>query len=261
MSLAMLEEARKEGVEEAILTFHFYPEEPDQLERAKDAFEKLNIALGRPADAASSEGSAESAGGEKLEALKNPTQQLQASQQVAADISKAPRLQLGNEILFDSRSLEHVQSGRALTLADSRYVLLEFMPSDPYEKLEKAVRSFRMAGYRPVLAHVERYSALRLDEIMPIKQLIEGGAIIQVNARNFDTGRFDLAGSKKQKKLIHLIELGLVHVIADDSHNLDERKPCMGTVMDKLRSKGLDEKTINRIFYENPRKILRNESI
>ncbi len=229
MSLAMLEEARREGVEEAILTFHFYPEEQDQLERAKDAFEKLNIALGRQADAAS--------------------------------LGKAPRLHLGNEILFDSRSLEHVQSGRALTLAGSRYVLLEFMPSDPYEKLETAVRSFRMAGYRPVLAHVERYSALKLDEIMPIKQLIEGGAIIQVNARNFDTGRFDLAGSKKQKKLIHLIELGLVHVIADDSHNLEERKPCMGTVMDKLRSKGLDEKTINRIFYENPAKILRNESI
>ncbi len=221
MSLKMLAQAREEGIEEAILTFHFYPEEPDQLERAKDAFEKLNIALGQ----------------------------------------QTPRLKLGNEILYDSRSLEHVQSGRALTLAGSRYVLLEFMPSDPYEKLETAVRSFRMAGYRPVLAHVERYAALRLDEIMPIKQLIEGGALIQVNARNFDTGRFDLSGNKKQKKLIHLIELGLVHVIADDSHNLDERKPCMGTAMDKLRSKGVAEDILRRIFFENPQKILHNENI
>ena len=59
----------------------------------------------------------------------------------------------------DTRQL--LKEGKLLTLADSRYVLLEFLPGTAYSKIFSAVRQMQMAGYVPILAHVERYHVLR----------------------------------------------------------------------------------------------------
>lgn len=220
MAVSMLRESKKEGVEEIILTFHFYPGKTDQQAAALDAFDRLKKTVAE---------------------------------------EDLPKLHLGNEILYDSRSLDDVKCGRALTLGGSEYVLLEFMPGDPFEKLENAVRSFKVSGYRTVIAHAERYAAL--NDAALFRRLIEGGAVIQVNSGSFNSGMFNISAGKKTKKLLKLLELGLIHVVADDTHNLEDRKPRMGSVMDRLRAKGIDEKLINRVFFENPRSILKNENI
>ena len=50
--------------------------------------------------------------------------------------------------------------GELLTLADSRYVLVEFMPWVPYSEIQD-VSGHIQYQYRPILAHVERYDVLR----------------------------------------------------------------------------------------------------
>ena len=77
----------------------------------------------------------------------------------------------------DTRQL--LKEGKLLTLADSRYILLEFMPGTPYSKIYSAVRQMQTTGYIPILAHVERYHVLR--EEGRIDELIEAGARIQMN--------------------------------------------------------------------------------
>ncbi len=220
MAVSMLRESKKEGAEEIVLTFHFYPEKTGQQAAAFEAFDRL--------------------------------------QKTAAE-ENLPKLHIGNEILYDSGSLEYVKCGRALTLGGSKYVLVEFMPGDPFEKLEKAVRSFKLSGYRMVIAHAERYAAL--NDAALFRRLIEGGAVIQVNSGSFNPGAFNISAGKKTKKLLKLLELGLIHVVADDTHNLEDRKPRMGSIMDRLRARGTDEKLINRVFFENPGRILKNENI
>ena len=66
----------------------------------------------------------------------------------------------GNYV-FGRYKTKLLKEGKLLTLADSRYVLLEFLPGTAYSKIFSAVRQMEMAGYVPILAHVERYHVLR----------------------------------------------------------------------------------------------------
>ena len=67
----------------------------------------------------------------------------------------------GHETYYYEGLAEALKSGQALTLAGSRYVLVEFDPGVSYRQLYQGVRKLIMARYVPVLAHVERYLCLR----------------------------------------------------------------------------------------------------
>ena len=58
---------------------------------------------------------------------------------------------------------EWIEEGRVHTLADSSYVLIEFSPAVEKRELTDAVKNICSFGYRPVLAHVERYDCLVRD--------------------------------------------------------------------------------------------------
>lgn len=73
------------------------------------------------------------------------------------------------------------EKGRRLTLAGSRYVLVEFSNSDEKSYIEERVRSLLMNGFIPIIAHAERYKATRSD-IRFLEELREAGAYIQINA-------------------------------------------------------------------------------
>ena len=85
----------------------------------------------------------------------------------------------GQEIMYSVDTRQLLKEGKLLTLADSRYILLEFMPGTPYSKIYSAVRQMQTTGYIPILAHVERYHVLR--EEGRLDELIEAGARIQMN--------------------------------------------------------------------------------
>ena len=56
------------------------------------------------------------------------------------------QLYLGHEIYYTEDTLEDLDEKRALTLAESRYVLIEFLPSVMYSEILNAVRKLKMAG-------------------------------------------------------------------------------------------------------------------
>ena len=59
--------------------------------------------------------------------------------------------------------LEKLDRGELLTLAASSYVLVEYLPSVSYGALFRSLRTLRLDGYLPILAHAERYGALRTE--------------------------------------------------------------------------------------------------
>ena len=67
------------------------------------------------------------------------------------------RLYAGQECFYYSGLLEQLKEGRALTLAGSRYVLVEFSPDCIYSQLFYGLSELIRGGYLPVLAHFERY--------------------------------------------------------------------------------------------------------
>lgn len=117
---------------------------------------------------------------------------------------------LGQEIFVTDALRSQLKSGRVLTLNGTRYVLIEFDYEKPCEVCE-TVYELVQAGYIPVVAHIERYSYLSVDDAIEVKQT---GGLIQVNA--------DSIVGENRKRYYGLIKklfrLGLVDFVASDVH-------------------------------------------
>lgn len=175
-------------------------------------------------------------------------------QKEAYDINKDMRILLGNEIFYSESVIEDLKRGKALTLAGSRYVLVEFSISESYNTIYNAVTKLINNGYWPVLAHAERYICLykRTDLI---KELIKAGCYIQVNASG-------IVGNILNSKAVYLRKLissGLVHFLGSDCHDCNIRPPIMETAVRYMIKKC--DINLSEILYENPFKILENNYI
>lgn len=176
-------------------------------------------------------------------------------QKEATKIDKEFRIYLGNELMYSDSLLEDVKEKKALTLADSRYVLIEFSTRISYEAMYKAMRNFITSGYSPIIAHVERYECLKhKDEL--ILELIELGCYIQMNSSSLRGGVLNIEAKRQGK----LVQGGMVHLIASDSHDMNYRVPLMKDIVNSLMKK-TDHKIMEDIFIHNPRKILENKYI
>jgi protein-tyrosine phosphatase len=89
----------------------------------------------------------------------------------------------GCEIYYTHEVPELLSEKKLPVLAGSRYVLVEFSPVTEYIYITNALRNIMLAGYSPIVAHVERYMAVT-KEIGRIEELIDMGAYIQVNAKS-----------------------------------------------------------------------------
>lgn len=165
------------------------------------------------------------------------------------------RIYLGNE-LFNSHSLEDkLARGEVLTMADTSYVLVEFLPSDTYRELQSAVRRLRMAGYSPIIAHAERYTCL-LKEPALTEELVDLGCYIQINTASV-TGENGYAAKRYVKKLL---KYELVHFLGTDTHDLGKRKPAMKKCLAYIAGKYGKEYAL-RIGRENALRLLENYPI
>lgn len=161
---------------------------------------------------------------------------------------------LGNEIFYSSGVLEALKKGEALTLNYTQYILIEFAPYVELLTIKKAVQELQMAGYFPILAHIERYECLKKEE--NVRNLVDMGAYIQVNASSL-TGRL---GMRTQWYLKKLMRHELVHVVATDAHGSKERRPRIQDAAGYIRKKaGID--FCRKVTEENPEKIIKGEKI
>lgn len=162
-----------------------------------------------------------------------PDRLREKAHKLAAEAGKiAPDLKilLGQEILYFDSMTEQLQKGQALTLADSRYVLVEFMPQTSYKKLYQGVRKIMMAGYHPVIAHVERYDALRDEGQM--EELAATGCVLQMNYRSLQGGLLDRNARWCRKQ----IKDGRIGLLGTDAHHRDFRTPEIQPSLRWLRS-------------------------
>lgn len=137
----------------------------------------------------------------------------------AVDIDSEFRIFLGQEILYFDSMVERLQEGHALTLAGSRHVLVEFLPKTPYKKIYQGVRKIMMAGYYPVIAHVERYEALRNESNM--EELAETGCMMQMNYRSLQGTILNRNVRWCRRQVLD----GRISLFGTDAHHRDFRTP------------------------------------
>lgn len=157
---------------------------------------------------------------------------------------------LGCECHRYSGMADDIEKGILPTLAGSRYVLTEFSSLDSFSKIRAIIYELTSAGYIPVVAHVERYSALT-ECIDHVQDMIELGAKIQINAASL----LGKQGRKVKRFCKKLMKKELVHYIASDAHNLKTRPFLLRECADYVAKKW-GKTTARRIFIENPSKII-----
>lgn len=173
-------------------------------------------------------------------------------QKEATKLNSDMKILLGNELYYSEGIVDALKSKKALTLAESRYVLVEFSVRVLYEIIYRGLGELIRAGYIPILAHVERYHCLdRRDDL--IRELIKSGSYIQLNSNSLSGGLFDARAAFNRK----LVNMGYIHFIASDCHDDKIRIPNMLSVVGKLQKK-CDESILDQIFMRNPLHILEN---
>ena len=171
------------------------------------------------------------------------------------DIMPDLKILLGNEIYCREGVLRSITEGRALTLADTDYILLEFSTRISYKDLFGYIKAITGQHYRPIIAHVERYGCLYRKEDL-IKELIGAGAYIQMNTESLPGGSFNRQAAYCRS----LLEKGYVHFLGTDCHDMQTRKPQMQTDLSKIKYARYEEQ-INKIMLHNIDCLLANKWI
>ena len=122
----------------------------------------------------------------------------------------------GHEVYYVPGIVESLKSGQVLSLAGTRYVLVEFKPASPYQELFRAAREFCDAGYIPIYAHVERYRCLR--DMNKMQELKGMGVLFQMNVKTFQGGIFD----KESRRAKRYLKKEKIDFLASDMHDVLE---------------------------------------
>lgn len=158
---------------------------------------------------------------------------------------KGITLYLGSEI-YISEKLPNLDFSK-FTMGRKNYLLLEFSVYNP-SPIADIIHAFKVRGYKTIIAHIERYNYLDIDDYNEFKSM---GALFQINSSSIENNR----KNKYYKKTIKLLKMGYVDFVASDCHNLDSRPQNLRFAYDKaIRIVGIDE--TKKIFYENQVKYL-----
>ncbi|MCD7823881.1 MAG: protein tyrosine phosphatase [Oscillospiraceae bacterium] len=177
-------------------------------------------------------------------------------QKEAWKISPRFTVGLGNELLNGPAIVDALQTGRALTLAGTRYILVEFLPGDSYHTIYQALRNYMMHGYIPVVAHMERYGALakqygRMDELRRM------GVYFQMNTES-------LAGNIFQRKAAYhrrLVTDGYIQFLGSDMHRMDRRVPLMQKALGYVPQDFWESRSGKAVLEDNPKRMLKDEFV
>jgi protein-tyrosine phosphatase len=130
-----------------------------------------------------------------------------------------PQVICGAEVAYYP-GIGRLEGFEQLTIGNSKLLLLE-MPVAKWT--EYTVRELGelsgTSGLTIVLAHIERYLGLQNRDV--IDRLCENGLLMQVNASFFNT-----LGTRH--KAFKLLQVGNIHFIGSDCHNMETRPPRIG---------------------------------
>ncbi|WDF56320.1 tyrosine-protein phosphatase [Mucilaginibacter sp. KACC 22063] len=115
------------------------------------------------------------------------------------------------EHYFDESFEDRIANRQFLTMGDD-YVLFELSFANKPPNVIEIIQKMTVAGYKPILAHPERYSYLSIEEAANIR---EWGCLLQLNTISL-TGYY---GAHIKQAAEKLIDAGLVDLISSDMHH------------------------------------------
>lgn len=162
------------------------------------------------------------------------------------------RLVTGADAHIVPNMVSGLRAGEILSLADTRYVLVEPPHHVAPPRLEHFFFDLLAAGYVPILTHPERLTWIegRYDTFV---QLFRAGVWMQVTAGSL-TGVF---GRRAKYWAERMLNEALVHILASDAHGARRRPPDLAEGR-AAAAKWLGEEEAEQLVYVRPCAILEN---
>ncbi|NID12781.1 tyrosine-protein phosphatase [Fibrivirga algicola] len=118
------------------------------------------------------------------------------------------------EYMVDELFVKRMQADDLLSFGAERYVLIETGWASLPMQLSTWLFQMQVHGYKPILAHPERYSYFR-GKLESLAELREQGCLLQLNLMSL-AGRY---GQEARRMAHALIQLGLVDFVSSDLHS------------------------------------------
>ncbi len=273
-SLELIRQDVEQGAHAIIATPHYYVQYPTDPARIRAKLATIEEALGiggQPAASLAQTGDApsstsasqttDSAAAQPTPSSSQTTDATAAHPTPSASEANASALDVhlyaGNEVLWFDSMTERLQSGEILTLADSHYTLIEFYPEESYQTILRAIRNVRNAGYRPIIAHAERFKAIQEHGLAEVRDL---GAYVQLSTEPLShkglSGLFDRETKFIQKALRNQE----ADFLGTDMHRTDRRPPVLRDAIDWIQ-KNLDADYADAVLQRNAQAIVRDEEL
>jgi protein-tyrosine phosphatase len=146
-----------------------------------------------------------------------------------------------------------LKSGHLLSLADTRYVLVEPPHHVAPPRLEDLFFSLLVAGYVPILTHPERLTWIQ-SHYQVIQRLVHAGTWMQVTAGSL-SGAF---GRNPRYWGERMLDEGCIHILATDAHDVNRRPPNLSQGRE-LAAKRVGNTEAQHLVVTRPEGILRND--
>lgn len=150
--------------------------------------------------------------------LKEKFEELQAAYRGAMELN------LAAEYMMDNLFEEHLEVDDLLLLREGnkQYLLVETSCFNPPMNLQSILKHIQAKGYRPLLAHPERYLYMETSDYRALKH---EGIAFQLNLPSL-TGMY---GAHAQKKAASLLKAGMYDLTGTDMHSSEHFREWLGT--------------------------------
>jgi protein-tyrosine phosphatase len=160
----------------------------------------------------------------------------------------------GLEVYLSPDLPSKLKKGEIHTLNNTPYVLVEFPMSSVPIYTEDILYEMRLLGYKPVIAHPERYIKIMKDPDY-LRGLVEQGNYVQINSLSI----IGVLGKKTKQTAEILLKHKMVHFIGTDAHTSRIRSPRIKEALEQMR-KWVGDEYVEEII-NNGRALIRGEEI
>lgn len=126
------------------------------------------------------------------------------------------QIEAAAEYYFDDALMQKLMNKEPLLTFGDNYVLFEFSFHSKPDQIEKLFFELLTQGYKPVLAHFERYAYFH-GSVELAKEWREKGILIQLNFNSI----FGHYGPEVKRQAERLIDSGEIDFAATDCHRID----------------------------------------
>lgn len=160
----------------------------------------------------------------------------------------------GQECFYYTGLVQKLKNKEILTLAGSRYVLVEFDTDSSFSYIQNGLINLRESGFEPILAHVERYNALKAEnEFLRLK---EYRFLMQVNYDSI----IRITGLSAKRIWNNRLRSGKIDFLGSDCHGQNFRPLQVDRAYRRLEKKA-DANILETILVSNFECILSDRKI